>query len=253
MNRAKKESIENGKEFLQKAFSCEQRVLKERILMASDTISHNGEMGAVTEENFKEVIRKYLPKRYGVDSAIIIDSDGSTSDQIDIVIYDPQYTPCLLIQQNYRYIPVESVYGILEVKQKINKETLEYASKKAESVRVLKQTSVPIAHAGGVYLPKQPLKIVAGLVGADIDWADGFGQTFRENHQKLTGNKYLDCGLAVSGSYYDTFAEKFSYVYEPSKDNALIFFLFRLLGKLQSMGTVPAIDWNAYSNALGSL
>jgi hypothetical protein len=30
-------------------------------------------------------------------------------------------------------------------------------------------------------------------------------------------------------------------------DGALIYFLFRLLGKLQSLGTVTAIDWSAYA------
>ncbi|MNT54558.1 hypothetical protein D3C72_1917290 [compost metagenome] len=33
-------------------------------------------------------------------------------------------------------------------------------------------------------------------------------------------------------------------------DGALIHFLFRLLGKLQSLGTVTAIDWSAYAKIL---
>ena len=33
--------------------------------------------------------------------------------------------------------------------------------------------------------------------------------------------------------------------------NALSFFIFRLLQKLQSLGTVPAIDWNKYATVLG--
>jgi hypothetical protein len=34
------------------------------------------------------------------------------------------------------------------------------------------------------------------------------------------------------------------------KNNALAFFAFRLLAKLQSLATVPAVDWMAYANQL---
>ena len=60
--------------------------------------------------------------------------------------------------------------------------------------------------------------------------------------------RQLDCGLAVSGSVFDTYSGTLEV--GPS-GQALAYFLFRLLQKLQSLGTVPAIDWNAYAAALG--
>lgn len=51
-------------------------------------ITHNGEMGEAAEESWRRWLREYLPKRYRVDKAIVVDCDGKTSDQIDIVIYD---------------------------------------------------------------------------------------------------------------------------------------------------------------------
>jgi len=95
----------------------------------------------------------YLPKRYAADSAIVIDSTGRTSDQMDVVIYDPQYTPTLLDQHDHKYIPAEAVYAVMEVKPTVNKSYLDYAGKKAASVRRLKRTSIPIPHAGGTYHP----------------------------------------------------------------------------------------------------
>lgn len=96
----------------------------------------------------------YLPKRYAVDSAIVIDSNGRTSDQLDVVIYDPQYTPTLLDQYDHKYVPAEAVYAVMEVKPTVNKGYLDYAGKKAASVRRLKRTSIPIPHAGGTYRPQ---------------------------------------------------------------------------------------------------
>ncbi|EJL6550125.1 hypothetical protein QXB71_004125 [Vibrio cholerae] len=246
---AKTLSNADGKEFLKQSFSMQQQVLQCQLAMSSATITHNGTMGEVNELYFIEIIRKYLPDRYAVDTGIVIDSNGKTSDQIDVIIFDNQYTPTLLDQQGHRFIPAESVYAVLEVKPKIDKGYLEYAAQKAESVRTLHRTSVGIPHAGGFYPPKPHFDIIAGIVATDVDWADGFGEAFLRNHQALTGMQKLDCGLAVSGGCFDTFSDDASMKLGPV-DNSLIYFLFRLLQKLQSLGTVPAIDWNEYAEKL---
>jgi hypothetical protein len=56
----------------------------------------------------------------------------------------------------------------------------------------------------------------------------------------LEKDRVLDCGLAVSGHAF------------ANGKNALVVFLFRLLQKLQSLGTVPMIDWNAYAKQLAN-
>jgi hypothetical protein len=208
-------------------------------------------MGDVNEKHFTEIIRRYLPNRYAVDTGIVIDSNGETSDQIDVVVFDNQYTPTLLDQKNHHFIPAESVYAVFEVKPHIDKVYLEYAGNKAKSVRDLKRTSVPIPHAGGTYSAKPHFEIIAGIIATNIEWADDFGKAFYDNYRKLSVAQRLDCGLAVSGASFDTFNDDRSFTFGP-KQNALIFFLFRLLQKLQSLGTVPAIDWNAYAAQLKS-
>ncbi len=245
--KAKVMSEIDGKTFLQQSFAMQQAMLKTQLEMSSVSVTHNGTMGDVNEKHFIEIIKRYMPDRYAVDTGIIIDSDGKTSDQIDVVIFDNQYTPTLLDQQNHRFIPVESVYAVFEVKPHIDKNYLKYAGEKAESVRKLNRTSVPIAHAGGEYPPKLLFSIIAGIIATNIEWADDFGKSFKETHDKLPEIQKLDCGLAVSGASFDTF-DKILTV--RSNQNTLMFFLFRLLQKLQSLGTVPAIDWNAYAKQL---
>jgi len=249
MNIAKSLSETDGPKFLRKSFAAEQEILKCKLLLSSTSITHDGVMGEVNEAHFINILRKYLPNRYAVDTAIIIDSNGTTSDQIDVVIYDMQYTPTLLDQQKHRYVPAEAVYAVFEVKPTINKDYLIYAGNKAKSVRSLERTSIEIPHAGGKYQAKPLFPITAGIVAIKIDWIDGFaGETFQRNYSELTGLKTIDCGLAVSGDSFDIYDGQI--VIGPSK-NALTFFIFRLLQKLQSLGTVPAIDWNRYATVLG--
>jgi hypothetical protein len=181
-----------------------------------------------------------------VNSGFVIDSLGSRSDQIDLVIYDKHFTPTLLDQQNHRYIPAEAVYAVFESKPDLNKKHLKYAGEKADSVRKLHRTSVSIAHAGGKYAPKEPFPIVAGIVAARSSWIDGLGESFSSNLPSSV-DEVLNCGCALEHGSFDDFNGSISVT---PRDGALVYFLFRLLSKLQSIGTVPAIDWDAYSRIL---
>lgn len=246
MNKAKSEAKKDGKTFLRSSFSAEQELLKVQLKFSKTSITHDGVMGEINERHFIHVLRKYLPKRYAVDHGIVIDSNGATSDQIDIVIFDNQYTPTLLDQHDYRFIPAEAVYCVLEAKPTINKAYLEYAGKKAKSVRTLERTTIPIPHAGGEYPAKPLFPIIAGLVTADIDWAEGMNsQAFLTNINTLKNNKKLDCGVALSDKAFDTFENGSLTINQTG--NCLAYFIFRLLQKLQSLGTVPAVDWNKYA------
>ena len=245
-NRAKVLSKIDGKAFLQSAFATEQDLLAAK-LKSSHRITHNVDMGEVNEQHFIDTLRRYLPDRYTVEKAIILDSLGNTTDSIDVVVFDRQYTPTLLDNEKHRYIPVEAVYAVFECKPTIHKGYLEYAADKAATVRRMHRTSVEISYAGGVYPPKPQIDLISGIVASDIEWGDGFGKTFTKLHSGLTGDRRLDCGLAVCGASFDTFDG--SYTFGPT-DNALVFFLFRLLKRLQVVGTVPAVDWAAYARQL---
>lgn len=249
MTIAKEKSNKNGKKFLQDAFTLEQKLLQVSLDLSTQSVTHSGTLGDVNERYFIDFLRKYLPARYAVNNGIIIDRNGTTSDQIDVIIYDNQYTPTLLDQKNHRFVPAEAVYAVFEVKPTINKNYLEYAGEKAASVRKLTRTSIPIVQAGGGRPVKELFSIVAGIIAGKIDWENGFyNEAFLKNLKNLAGNKSLDCGLSVSGSYFDTYNGSIEI---GASEQALAYFLFRLLQKLQSLGTVPAIDWNAYANALG--
>jgi hypothetical protein len=257
MGKQNPKHIKTGQDYLHKSFIAAQEVLKKQLELSRTSITHNGIMGEVNEKHFIATLRAYLPQRYQVSSAIVLDSDGKTSQQIDVVIYDEQYTPTLLDQQGHRFVPSEAVYAVFEVKPTINKEYLEAAAKKAASVRELKRTSIDIHHAGGVFPAIKLFNIVAGIISIDVSWKDGLGSKFQKIFSGFEGDKHLDCALAVSGSYYDI------YKFDPSKvdetpclfngPSSLAYFLFRFLHKLQTLGTVPAVDWERYASVLTSM
>src|SRR5438128_11068222 len=198
MNKAKTISQSHGLELLRRAFADAQKLLEAQLTLSSHSITHDGTSGSVNEGHWLGIFRKYLPNRYAVSSGIVIDSRGQTSDQIDIVIYDLHYTPTLLTQEQHRCIPAEAVYAIFEAKPHIDKAYLEYAADKAASVRRLHRSSISIPYAAGNYSAKALFEIVAGIVGVKVDWADGFGESFRRNLDSLTGDRRLNCGCALS-------------------------------------------------------
>lgn len=247
MNSAKLLSNKNGSQYLIEALEAEQRMLSCQLDLSKRSITHDGVMGEINEQTFISFFAKYLPGRYNISSGIIIDSAGKTSDQIDVVIYDRQYTPTLLDQHDHRFIPAEAVYCILEAKPKIDRSYLEYASKKAQSVRKLIRTTIPIPHAGGTYQPKKLFQIIAGIIAIDSGWTNGIECSYLEETIKSfagSDETSLQCGVALNDKAF--FAVDGNFTYSSSKCS-LAFFLFRLLNNLQSLGTVPAIDWNQYS------
>lgn len=232
--------------WMKDSFVDVQAELALKLKRAAQSISHAGTHGTVVEDHWIDVFRAYLPNRYEVATGLVIDSLGNRSDQIDIVIFDRHFTPTLLDQQNHRYIPVEAVYAVFESKPHFDKSYFEYAGNKAASVRKLHRTSVPIAHAGGTYEPKPLFPIIAGIVAPKSSWTDGLGEHFLK-HLPTEEMERLDCGCALENGAFDSFGDCLKVV---GTEGALIYFLFRLLSRLQSLGTVPAIDWAAYASVI---
>ena len=236
--------------FLRESFAHDQERLRTN-LASSSRITHAGDRGEVNEKYFIEFLQAYLPNRYTVEKAIVLDSRGNVSHSIDIVIFDRQYTPTLLDTDKHRYVPAEAVYAVFECKPKIDKTYLEYAADKVESVRKLHRTSVDIFHAGGVFKKKTLFPILGGILSAEVGWSDGLSETFRKSHARLKDDRRIDCGFAASGACFDVFADEGAYTFGPP-DNALAYFAFRLLWKLQTLATVPAVDWMAYATCLSN-
>ncbi|MCL2571363.1 MAG: hypothetical protein FWE11_03090 [Defluviitaleaceae bacterium] len=224
-----------------------QNIMTAKLLASRTAIPHSGEKGAASERSWVEWFRTYLPRRYKVDKAFVVDSENNRSKQIDIVIYDAQYSHLVFEHEGVHYVPAESVYAVFEVKQDL-KPYLDYAGNQAESVRKLKRTSVPIPHAGGIYKAKEPHFIPAGILTTNSSWADPLGVTFEEHLLALEGDKSLQCGCVIQEGAFTCSSD--GIITKSNKEQSLISFFFDLLLLLQSLATVAAIDINAYAEMI---
>lgn len=208
--------------------------------------------GTTSELQWLAMLAKYLPERYCVTQGFVLDSSGMISDQIDIIIYDRHYSPLLFDEDGARYVPAESVYAVLEVKQVVDSEELLYAGAKAASVRRLRRTSVSIPHAGGRFKAKAPPRILGGLLALDSRWDPAFGVPIESALRRLKPDARLDLGciLRAGGFEVDYPRKGRPRIHSGVQQTALIFFFVKLLGRLQAMGTVPALDFEKYGRVL---
>jgi hypothetical protein len=207
--------------------------------------------GDASEHVWNELLHGHLPHRYHVSKGFVIDADGAESQFIDVIIYDRHYTPCIFNREGNLYIPAESVYAILEAKQNLNKQHVEYAGDKAESVRKLRRTSAYIKHAGGNFEPKAPGPIVAGILAYDSSWQEPFGKPLEDVLIAASPSRRLDLGIAVAhGAFEVDYGSYGTQITRYQGGLGLAAFLIRLLARLQDLGTVPAIDYNEYSKML---
>ena len=217
----------------------------------SEKVEHPVDKGNNAEECWIDWFRTYLPKRYHADKATIIDCHGNTSDQIDIVLYDGQYSYLAFNQSNILYLPAESVYAVFEVKQSLNKANLDYAAAKAASVRKLHRTSDSIPYAAGVYDPKPPHRILSGILTTDIEWKQAFGSSFKKTLLSFDDQQQVDCVCALkAGAFHYNYIQKL--LRTSSAEESLVWFFLELLIILKKMGTVPAIDLKEYMNILST-
>ena len=238
-----------------------QKEMLQKLQTGAFSLVHSGSKGDNTEANWIEWFRAYLPKRYKVDKAIIIDSTGKQSQQMDLVIYDAQYSYLVFHQGDTKLIPAESVYAVFEVKQELNKEYIEYAGEKAKSVRSLHRTSARIKHAGGDYDPKPLHEILAGVLTTRSTWAYPIASNVAKYVWERGHEDRLDVVCSISDNTFvidhNTFVSQYDETQTPSirfceKDESLVFLLLNLLRRLQDIGTVPAIDFSKYAEGIKS-
>ena len=212
-------------------------------------LSHPSAKGDASENVWLDLFQTYLPKRYQSEKAHVVDSTGRFSQQIDVVIFDRQYSPFIFHYEGQRVIPAECVYAVFEVKQSINACHVLYAQEKVASVRRLKRTSLPIPHAGGEFPAKPLIHIYGGLLTFKSDWKPALGDPLLNSlNTSYEEDRHLDLGCVAAHGYF-SFKKDNGYKINKGGRPATAF-LFKLISQLQFSGTVPMIDVQAYAKWL---
>lgn len=87
----------------------------------SKIVQHSASKGALREFLLEEIIRPFLPKRYGLCNGECFDSHDGVSKQLDVIVYDDLFSYAVPMG-DYYMMPFESAYGEIEVKSMLNKE-----------------------------------------------------------------------------------------------------------------------------------
>ncbi|HWT51317.1 MAG TPA: DUF6602 domain-containing protein [Caulobacter sp.] len=233
---------------LQKLLSGLHDDIQLKLKTVRKTLGHPGTKGDASEAVWLELLQSYLPKRYSAASAHVVDSLGAFSDQIDVVVFDRQYSPFIFSYQGATVIPAESVYAVFEAKQAINAAQVGYAKDKVASVRALHRTSLPIPHAGGTYPPKPLQHILGGLLTFESDWSPPLGAPLEAALATTSAHDRLDLGCVAAHGLFSCDSGG-CHVVAPMEKPATAF-LFELIARLQETATVPMIDIRAYAKWL---
>lgn len=242
------------------AFQNKQVALNASFLAIRDVTSHPTTVGDQSEGDWVGLFRDFLPTRYTVGPIFAVDHTGDMSDQIDLAIYDTHFSPQWFgATSGTRFVPVESVYAVFEVKPEFNRKYIAEARKKVKSVRDLERTSAPVVYKGGTY-SRQEISlrpIIGGILttrqgpaSAVNGLLDIQGDTVDE-----ASSEFLNIGICL---------EQFAFDYTPmlcdgpsqeglvttkievKDENQLIYFAIRLFRQLQLIGSVPAVDMIKY-------
>ncbi len=208
----------------------QQRLLAD--LEVSRSFEHPTAAGNATEQLWRDLFNLYLPKRFAAAPVFVINARGQRSRQIDLAIFDNHSTPLLFPHAAGDHIPIESVCAVFEIKQTISKQFLRDAAEKAASVRTLANAS---------QLKRRP--VLAGLLATSSVWKPtAFAKNSEAALESLPPSHTIHYGCALEHGAF----ENLSTFSSAPANQALIFFLLRLIHQLNSRGPAPKIDLLEY-------
>lgn len=209
-----------------------------------DAFQHRGTKGAASEQQWQALLENYLPKRYRVSPAFVINAQGQRSRQIDLAIYDDFWFSPLFPHKAGVHVPIESVYAVLEVKSRFEWQWMVDAGVKAASVRALQ--------------PER--KVIAGLVTADaVNITRSYRRKLEVTLAGLPSGHEIDLGCILGrGSFECSGAtsgecEPISHLTVSEPNEALIFLILRLISRLSEMETAPPGSLMRYGERVTSL
>jgi hypothetical protein len=111
--------------------------LRSEVDFINTIFHHQGVKGAGNESALRDLVARYIPRKFSVGTGIVIDRNGHQSRQCDIVIYDAFSYPSLLSLASVHLFPVDIVYAVLEVKTTLNANSVREGLENIESVKTL--------------------------------------------------------------------------------------------------------------------
>ena len=125
-------------------------------------VQHAGDKGQNREEDLRAFLGEHLPRRYGVTRGEVITKQGQHGHSADIIVYDADNCPLVYVGET-TILPIEGVYGIIEVKSRLSKGELTDAVSKIKAFKDLAPRDLSVIQTRQyftVHRPSRPFGIV---------------------------------------------------------------------------------------------
>ena len=137
-------------EFFYKQFNDEAQDLWSGFeRLKRDKITNKTDEGEYLENLLINFLKRYLPKKLSVGRGYIMNEEGKTSLQQDIVIFNSENYILLKNTDGFQVFPIECVYSTVEVKSTLSKPVLRAANKNVQSIKYLSGTRLKVEVATG--------------------------------------------------------------------------------------------------------
>lgn len=92
-----------------------------------ETPAHQPTTGSYREHVWKALFEQVIPRKFCIDQGVfILDSEGNISAEVDLAIYDEQYTPYIFNYGKMKFIPIEAAAVVIQCKSnRLRKKELE--------------------------------------------------------------------------------------------------------------------------------
>lgn len=143
---------------------------------------HQPTTGSYREDIWRSLFRQIVPYKFAIEKGVfVIDSEGNKSKEIDLAIFDEQYTPYIFNYGNVRFIPIEAVAVVVQCKSNyIDNDVLKDWS---DQISSLKTSTKAIA------------RVISEVVQGYLDPQQKVGQISRKFTQTATRPIRILCYL----------------------------------------------------------
>lgn len=110
---------------------------------------HPTTIGTFREEVWKSMFERIIPKKFSIErSVFIIDSYGKISKEVDLAIFDENYTPYIFKYGQLKFIPIEAVAAVIECKSTdVTKSKIEPWANSIDELKTSNESIVRLANS----------------------------------------------------------------------------------------------------------
>ncbi|HEY1696516.1 MAG TPA: DUF6602 domain-containing protein [Polyangiaceae bacterium] len=170
-----------------------------------DEFSHRKREGGAGEESIDQAVRRVLsdrlPARYGVAEGVVVDTSGGQTKPFGALIFDRERLPILRGEDDVGFWPFESVYAVVEIRDKLTREELETAVQNVSAFKALEREPITSASATGFTVSGEVANPPLALLIAREHAEDLLPSEteFNDIVKSVTRDRQLDAYCVISG------------------------------------------------------